>query len=59
MLTALSGRLHTSDSSDSDTTSRQRHASVVYLRRHAGLGQDSNQAKQSRIQLYVAVTLRG
>ena len=39
--------------------SRQTPASVEYLRRHAGLGQDSNPAKQSRIQLHVARTLRG
>ena len=35
--------------------SRQTPASVEYLRRHAGLGQDSNPAKQSRIQLHVAI----
>jgi hypothetical protein len=54
-LTALLGRLHTSGSGGSDTTPRQTHASVEYLRRHAGLGQDSNPAKQCRIQLHVAV----
>src|ERR1019366_7666625 len=36
--------------------SRQTPASVEYLRRHAGLGQDSNPAKQYRIQLHVALT---
>ena len=35
--------------------SRQTPASVEYLRRHAGLGQDSNPAKQYRIQLHVAI----
>ena len=39
--------------------SRQTPAFVEYLRRHAGLGQDSNPAKQSRIQLHVARTPRG
>ena len=39
--------------------SRQTPASVEYLRRHAGLGQDSNPAKQSGIQLHVARALRG
>jgi hypothetical protein len=29
---------------------------VEYLRRHAGPGQDSNPAKQSRIQLHVAMS---
>jgi hypothetical protein len=41
----LPGRLHTSDSSGHSATARQTHASVEYLRTHAGLGQDfSSQA---------------
>ena len=44
-LTTLPGRLHTSGSSGHSATARQTHASVEYLRRHAGLGQDrSSQA---------------
>jgi hypothetical protein len=34
-------------------TARQTHASVEYLRTHAGLGQDSRPAKQYRLQLHV------
>ena len=36
----LPGRLHTSGSSGLAATARQTHASVEYLRTHAGLGQD-------------------
>src|SRR6266705_3338354 len=36
----LPGRLHTSDSSPDCGTALQTHASVEYLRTHAGLGQD-------------------
>jgi len=37
-----------------ETTARQTHASVEYLRRHAGLYQDLHTAKQYRMQLHVA-----
>src|SRR6058998_858960 len=41
----LPGRFHTSDSSPDCGTAHQTHASVEYLRTHAGLGQDcSSQA---------------
>ena len=41
----LPGRLHTSDSNPDYGTAQQTHASVEYLRTHAGLGQDcSSQA---------------
>jgi hypothetical protein len=49
----LPGRLHTSDSSGHSATAHQTHASVEYLRTHAGLGQDSRPAKQYRMQLHV------
>ena len=47
--------MQTSDTSRSDATPRPRSASVEYLRRHAGPGQDSNPAKSCRKQLPVAV----
>src|SRR6058998_3948629 len=44
----LPGRLHTSDSNPDYGTAQQTHASVEYLRTHAGLGQDcSSQAVPS------------
>src|SRR6266581_426916 len=36
----LSGRLRTPGSNDHSAIARQTHASLEYLRRHAGLGQD-------------------
>ena len=37
---------------------RKTHASVEYLRQHAGPGQDSNPAKQYSTQLHVAANVR-
>jgi hypothetical protein len=48
----LPGRLHTPDSSPDLGTAHQTHASMEYLRTHAGLGQDYS-AKQYRMQLHV------
>ena len=47
--------IQTSGSSGSDPTPRPRSASVESLRRHSGLGKDSNPARPCRIQLPVAV----
>ena len=55
----LPGRLHTPDSSPDFGTARPTHASVEYLRTHAGLGQDSHPAKQYRMQLHVTTNDRG